>query len=574
MNLKKNLLFLFSIALVLGCFSCSDSIDDDNENLSPNLKSVNALIKSGGKLAVSDEYESITATVDTAKTTVGATVNGVMQECYSIGVTESYDVNRNPDDFVMMNPWTDVIWPGALIQGGSLRDDNVPAGVPIYKKRLPGRIFLGLVSGNENMDEWYKETELRPANVTQSMNDLMKTYLGKSTPAYTSFKIETVHSIEEMALKLGIDFKMFGGKLKSDFGTNWREEKSYVAVHLKQQFFTMAYEGPDGGIRGTFTDDITKDDLESFTGPGNPLCYVSSVTYGRSFVMLYESSSSVDSLGMALSVGFSGYNSNNSFNAAKVMNESKCTMTQIGGDPVAGLGAVFGNFDKLRSFIEEGAKVSADNVGAPISFKINTVYDNTPARLSNMLKFSFTQKIFTPVLPKNNVEFNIFDAYMPAPTTNRKVSNHSRFQIKRIRVGHSKTGQITIAEGGEYHTFLNYKSAEVCQQRGATIPIYRSFTLSAVPKNHKIRIECDVYVKNQTYGGPTKVGENTYTLIRDFEYDSSKNSWIPVNPKDKNDPKAFRALYLSNEPLSDTKFDFDLNFRFKCDNYPYPLNGR
>ncbi len=569
MKLSKKLFYLFCTVLALSFFSCSDDNEDDDDGLSPSLKSANELIKSGGKLEVSDEYENITARIDTSQTTVQAEVNGMVQECYSIGVTESYDITRNPDEFVMMNPWADVIWPGGLIQGGSLRDDNVPAGVPIYGKRLPGRIFLAIVSGNENMDEWYKETELRPANVTQAMNDLMKTYLGKKTPAYTSFKIEQVHSVEEMALKLGIDFKIFGGKLKTDFGSNWKKEKNYVAVHLKQQFFTMAYEGPDGGFKGTFTEDITKADLESFTGPGNPLCYVSSVTYGRSYVMLYESSYSSDSLSTALNVSFSGYESDNSFNSKKVITESKCTLSQIGGDPVAGLETVFGDFDKIRKFVVEGAEVSADNVGAPISFKINTVYDNTPARLSNMLKFSFTQKIFTPVLPNNDVEINIFNAEMQAPQTSRKVSWHSKFQIKSIKVGHSETG--SFAAGAKVHTFGNYKSEEIGHKVGANVPIYRSFVISAVPKNHKIRMECEVYVKNQTYGGSTKVGEQTYTLIREFEYDQSKNAWVPVNPSDENNPKTFKSLYLQSQELGDTHFNFDLNFRFKCDNFPYPL---
>lgn len=577
MKLSRYFFLLLSTLFVLGFYSCSDNDpiidngdDDETAGLAPHLKAVNELIKSGGKLEVTDEYENITVDVDTLKVE-DAVINGFKQECYSIGITESYDINRNPDEFVLMNPWSDVIWPGGLIQGGSLRDDNVPAGVPIYKKRIPGKIYLSIVSGNETMDEWYKETELRPANVTQAMNDLMKTYLGKTTPAYTSFKIEKVHSIEEMALKLGIDLKLFGVKMKTEFGSNWKKDKNYMAVHLKQQFFTMSYEGPDGGFKGTFTDDITTDDLDAFTGKGNPLCYVSSVTYGRSYVMLYESSASTDSLHMALTVAYKNDSTVNSKTSKKILNESKCTMTQIGGNPQQGLETVFGDFDKLKAFVIDGAKVSADNVGAPISFKINQAYDNTPARLSNTLKFSFTQQTYSPVAPKNDVEINIFDIYMQAPQTNRKVSNYSNFEIKGIRVGHSETGEFTTAKGGKYHTFDNFKTGKIAHKNGATVSVYKSIVLPSVPKNHKIRLECVVRVKNHTYGGSTKVGEDTYTLIRDFEYNLTTNVWEPIAHTDIDDPKTFKALYLQNQTLSDTRFNFDLNFRFKCDNVPYPL---
>jgi len=568
-ELLKNLVYLLCITLVLGVTGCSDKDDEDGGELPTHLKSVDDLIQSGGQLeTTADEYDNYEIKKDTAEQTVQANIKGVMRECYSIGVTESFDVNKNPDEFVLYNPWSDVIWPGGLVQGGSLKNDNVPAGVPIYNKRVPGKIFLSMVSGNENMDEWYKETELKPANVTQAMNDLMKSYLGKSTPAYTSYKIEQVRSIEEMALKLGINLSLFKGKLTTDFGSNWKKDKNYVAVSLRQQFFTMTYEGPDCGLLGVFTDDIKVDDLKNYTGAGNPLCYVSSVTYGRTFTMLYESSCSSDSLLTALTASYSGFTSDNNFNSKKIVNESKCTMTQMGGDPVAGLETVFGDFDKLRDFIVNGAKVSSDNVGAPISFKINLVHDNTLARLSNTLKYSVTQQIFTSVAPRNDIEINIFNLDMKSPTPDDRftISNHSQFQIKSVKAGHSKDGQFSLSNGGGYSTFGDFKTGSLGLKGGLNIPIYRTIYLNGVPKDHKIRIQCEVYVKSQAYRSSTYQGEETFTLIRDFEYNIENNAWEPL---EKNLISPFESLSIRDYQLSRTKINFDLNFRFKCDNFIY-----
>lgn len=571
-ELLKNLLYLLCATLTLGITGCSDK-DNEGDNggvLPAQLQSVSELIGLGGKLEVNDEYEIVEEIkTDTAANTVIANIGGALRECYYIGTTRKYDISKNPDEFVLYSPWSDVIWPGGLVQGKSLKEDNVPTGVPIYNKRVPGKIFLSIVSGNEDMDEWYKETELRPANVNQTMNDLIKSYLGKSTPAYTSFKIEHVQSVEEMALKLGIDLKLFGGKLKTDFGSNWSESKTYVAVSLKQQFFTMTYEGPDSGLLGIFTDDITVDDIKNYTGKGNPLCYVSSVTYGRSFIMLYESTASSDSLCSALNASFGGSKSDNSYISKKTVNEAKCTMTQIGGDPVAGLEAVFGNFDKLKEFMVNGAKVSADNVGAPISFKINMVHDNTLARLSNTFKYSATEMKPVPIEPLNDVEINVFNFDMkgPAPDSRFTVSNHSQFRIKSIKAGHSKDGRFTFNNGGSYTTFEDFKTENLGLKGGLNVPIYRTAYLRSVPKDHKFRIECEVHVKSQAYRASTYKDEHTFTLIRDFEYNRAENVWEPM---EKNLVRPFESLSISNYQLSRTKINFDLNFRFKFDNLTYP----
>lgn len=565
----KKLFYLLCITLLFGITSCSDDNKENGEGKEEQPKTVSELLASGGRLETLEEYNKEEVKIDTAQNTVAAYIDGVMQECYSIKTTRNFDVNTNPHDFVLYNPWTDVIWPGALIQGGSLQGDNVPANVPIYNKRIPGKIFLAIVSGNENMDEWYKETELRPANVLQAQNELMRSYLGNNTPAQTSYELKHVQSVEEMALKLGINLKLFGGKLKSDFGSNWNKKKNYVAVTLRQAFYTMTYEAPDGGLNGVFTDDIKVSDIKNYTGPGNPLCYVSSVTYGRTFVMLYESSYSSDSLFTALSVAFKKRSSDVTQTTKKIVNESKCTMTQLGGDPVAGLETVFGDFDKIKDFVVKGAKVSADNPGAPISFKINLVYDNSLVRMSNTLKYSVTEQTFSPIAPRNDVEINLFGFDMKAPDPDRgfTVSNHSRFEIKSIKAGHSKDGQFTILNGGKYTTFDDFKTESLALRNGYNVSIYRTAFLRSVPKDHKIRIEYEVYVKSQAYRSSSYKGERTYTLTRDFEYNTSNNTWEPI---ERNLTMPFESLSKS-EKLGRTQIDFDLNFRFKCDNFVYPI---
>ncbi len=567
------LTYILLVGMVLVTYSCDkESKGGDDEDLPANLAGVKALLKEGGLLKGDTEYYNYSNTLDddTTNTSMIADLEGASRECYTITKTTNYSVNTNPDEFVLMNPWSSVIWPGSMIQGGSLKGDNTPASIPIEKKRNPITVFLSIVSGNNDMDSWYRECAPTGAATTQAMNEIMADYLGSTTPAYTSFKIEAVHSIEEMASKLDLNFDLWKQNLNSSFGYNWSKEKNYVAVYLRQAFFTMTCN--DLNFRYTFTDDITANDLDLYTGPGNPLCYVSSVTYGRTFVMLYESSASTDSLSSSLAITLKGNKNEASYDQKKVVNESKCTMIQIGGNPVEGLQAVFGDFDALSNFITNGAKVSADNVGAPLSFTIKNLYDNTIAKMSNTLEYSVDEKIYTPVKPENSVEINIFNASMKNPTAaddDYKVSNHSYFKINSIKVGHSKDGTF-MTDGGSSTKIVKHTKEKLSFKTGKEVPIYETKFLQYVPKDHKIRIECEIFVYNQAYHYGSVNASNTYNLIRIFEFNENKNAWEPIESDLKNDHRTFKTLWL-NTTAAKTNINFDLNFRFKCDGYTYPL---
>ena len=235
-------LHLLVIAIALFAVGCTKPTDDhgreDEESLKPNQRKVSELIAKAGKLPVSEPKEESKSTADTLP---GIIPN--YQDPYSytfkqynarcVETTTEYDVVNNPDDFVTLDPWSD-IYPGALIQGASLAN-GIPSIISIYSKRKPGRIYMSFVNGG-SMDEHYKEVEMRGSEVIKAQNELLAEHLsgGANTASRTSFEIANVSSVEEMALKLGVNLKIFGAKLHSEFGNSWSKERSYVAVKLHQ----------------------------------------------------------------------------------------------------------------------------------------------------------------------------------------------------------------------------------------------------------------------------------------------------------------------------------------------------
>lgn len=561
---KTYLFFALMAALISGC--TKETANDPNE-LSPELQKVNTLIASAGELQTE-------ATKNDSKILSTVELPGIIpdysdpqtrsEDTYAarcVETTTHYDMVDNPMEFVTLDPWSN-IFPGALVQGKSIAK-GIPTIIPIYEKRKPGRISLSIVSGSENMDLWYEETPMRGSDVLQAQNNLMSKFLGSSIPARTSFEIKTVQSIEEMSLKLGINFKLFGAKLGTEFGRNWNKKKSYVAVKLNQLFFTMTYDAPDMGFRGVFTDDIRAWELENYTGFGNPICYVGSVSYGRSFILLYESNYSSEDLETAVNAGYRSYmNTTTQVKLKKVLNESSCKMVQIGGNPEEGLATVFGDFDKLKEFIAN-ATVSKDNVGAPLSYVIYHLKDNSYAQLSNTLDYDVTTKTYHPVEARNDVTIDVLNLQVtpPKPKDKRyKVSNFSYVKIKSIKLFNTnkEDGNLTTS-----NLATNLKELEQQgNKKGNYIMLSGYKYTQSVPNDRRLRLECLVEVYNEIYHGGTKKEIREVRLTRTFEC-TPEGQWRAT---DSNIPTAdtFTSIKRS-ETIADANIDLDLKIRFVQD---------
>lgn len=560
---------IYALALLAAALlsSCEKGAGTDPNGLSPELRKVNSLIASAGELQTDKEKNDV-------KVLQTDTLPGIIPD-YSdpytrskntyparcIETTTKYDMVSNPMEFVTLDPWSNM-WPGALVQGASIAK-GIPTIIPIYEKRKPGRITLSMVSGSENMDEWYKEVPMRGSEVTQAQNELLNKFLGSSIPARTSFEIKTVHSVEEMALKLGVNLKIFGAKLGTEFGKNWSKQKSYVAVKLNQIFFTMSYEGPDGGFRGAFTDDIRAWELENYTGFGNPICYVGSVSYGRSFILLYESNYSSQELEVAVNAGYRNYmNSTTTSKQKEVLNESTCKMVQIGGNPEEGLATVFGDFDKLKTFLQN-ATVSKDNVGAPLSYTIFHLKDNSYARLSNTLDYEVTTKTYYPVQSRNDVTIDVLSLEVTRPKPrddDYKVSCFSSVKIKSMQLDLlDKNGKVVTGNPLDDNPDDLKKRGN---EYGINIPLSGYGFFSEVLKDRRLRLDCVVEVYNEIYHGGRKKDSREVRLTRTFEC-SYDGQWRATDAGvSKSD--VFTSLKRT-ETIADAKVDLDLKIRFVQD---------
>jgi|GEM_PF-3735114 len=574
-------------ALLAGCQGDNNGgngIGVDEDDLSPSMRAALNVLKNAGDMPddpVLNEGSKVEIIEGEPSSTINNNykdpISGYEYPAREVVREERYSMAENADEFMLLEPWSGVIWPGNLIQGKSLGKTIAPYSIAAASKRKPGRISLSVVSGANDMDKWWVELPMVYSEANDGMNALLANYL-KSTssgsfPAATSYKLNIVQSYEEMCVKLGLGGSGWGAKLSTSLGKTFNKNNSYCMITLYQRFFTMTYDDPSFGFKGVFTDNITASDLEPYTGPGNPMCYVSSVSYGRIFVILYESSESAEELHAAISASYKGafeINTNLTVDQKKVFNESSVSLMQLGGDATAGLEVAFQSTagdrnDKLREFVVNGATVSPTNIGAPISFKINQLYNNNTVKMANTTEYTVENRYYAPVNVERNVTVNIWDFEaepLEIDTKHRDLRSSSRLDVSSIVV--QKIGPDGTVSGKQ--TFHRNDFNNMPSLNGVTKMIYGTANYQGVQEDQKIMISCSGTFRNRSNASDKPI---PFDIAQIFEYSIADNKWVPVaEGATTHQSQAYN--YLGMRGMQDfIMYDFKLYYRLSCDGYSY-----
>ncbi len=276
----------------------------------------------------------------------------------------------------MFNPNSSVIYPGNMLQGKTL-DDATPEAIPL--KRAGGTISYNIIDGNLNSSSEVDEVKL--SAIRDAQNDIIFGSLADNdykVPANFSLSVEQVQSKEELALKLGVKYKTFNAKVSGSFSVNTSREVNTVLVKLTQQFYTMDFDLPTSPD-DFFDESVTPEDLQAYIQPDNPAAFISSVTYGRIFYMLFESTSSATEMEAKLNVGYKTIGAsgegNVEFDSFSSLKNLTLQVIAYGGDSSETLDAVgnFTNNNSIGEFLSKIGKSSDIRTGLPLSYIANSV---------------------------------------------------------------------------------------------------------------------------------------------------------------------------------------------------------
>ena len=579
----------FAFVLVAGlCFaSCGEDSNGGGiptptpDNKEPkNIQEVEQLLRSAGHVSdpAEDKLTAKAVGTSTSEPALGHIMEstGDRADCDKVTQPMQCDRSSSAGDFALLDPSPTILWPGSFIQGKSIRGKGGFTAIPYIAKRQLGRISLQVTSGEKSVGTageglWYEEVqEMRESEVNQAQTKLIRHWQESGAPASTSYTMQIIHSPEEAMIASGIDLDKSGGKLKTFLSTGFDKKKSHVLVKLYQRFYTFSYEDPEGGGKGAFMSTIEQSDLAPYTGAGNPICYVSSVSYGRAYYFLYESSESSYDLLDALSASFKSFLDERRVESY-VIKGVRVRMLEQGSSTNAGQGTEISP-EKVFKLLEEGAQPSSKDVGVPISFTLKHLYDGQPVRMSNSLSYSYDKVSYIPRRKSNSVAIFLKEIVVENNTRGSWASSNKGYvKLVDAEVAYTHTGnsnrrvrkpiyreQVKMPQAGLRSTayLATYKGRSLdCDFNGENLYNTVTFTVD-------LEIRPEAYNRN---GGRVGQSPQRVTLKRTFRYDEANRQWKPLGDEANMGGDAYRTL-TTTRTFEGLTFNIRANFSFFVDN--------
>ncbi|MEL6673218.1 MAG: thiol-activated cytolysin family protein [Bacteroidota bacterium] len=392
------------------------------------------------------DNEQITTTAEDVSTII----NGEEWKC----TTQEYDLVKGNPEFPLFNTNASVIYPGSLLQGASL-DKATPD--PIVVNRAKGTISYDL--NNANGQPFVEVDEVTKGKVAGAMNTIIANS-PDAFPANIQLHVQKIQSREQLALEMGVDVSTRFVEVESDL--SFSTDKSYTRflVKLSQSYYTMSFDLPTS-LDAIFAPDVTPEDLARFTGAGNPATFISDVTYGRIFYMLFESTETTTKMEASINVAFNGLVNKGSGNldvkAVEDLNDIRVKMVAFGGD-AKGSFQLLGTTD-LNTLADQLGNTTDIKAGLPISYVVRSV-----AQPDQIVKVKLATKYsVTDCVPASPGRFE----FMPTLTKSLNINPNYESLIGDVdgdgkedvilnhHIGPNNQIQVALAEGDGTFRFLS-----------------------------------------------------------------------------------------------------------------------
>lgn len=291
----------------------------------------------------------------------------------NICTTETYTVGKDFNSLILLDPTTDVIYPGALIKGESIMTGEY---TPIVVDRQPISISVSLENIDGDASRIIKDPKL--STVRSAIKEVLNQRVTGSTAARNTFEITEVKSSEHLKVAVGANYSYSGGMadISASFGFNSNSENNHYLLKFIQSYYTIDMDSPKNASH-VFSNPEEYDAAK--IGSISPM-YVASVTYGRMAFFSIESSQSSEKIEAALNASFkSGLSElDGEANAEHVstLSECKITGTIIGGSGSDAANAIWG-LEGMKNYINNGGNWSHDSPAQPLAYKLRYLKDNS-----------------------------------------------------------------------------------------------------------------------------------------------------------------------------------------------------
>ncbi|HEY7330543.1 MAG TPA: thiol-activated cytolysin family protein [Gemmataceae bacterium] len=320
--------------------------------------------------------------------------------------TTPFETTLTLDELAGFNPNHGVLWPGSLIQGGTLRRGTL-AAVPVPHARQT--VVIGSVAEGSDPAPISKVIDNPSlATVEQARQDILR---GGFLPAPKfSFTMQQVYSLEHALLQIGARASWMSGNIAASLNSEQYSSQTNIMVKFTQEYYSYSVE-PPAQPTAFFREGVKVKDLEPYANQeDNPITYIQTVTYGRMALLMISSKESYDKLSLDVkgSIGYVGGSAEASATEAKerLIKESDMKLIVFGGKPDSALEIVTGDpLERFKAFVAEKVTPETIRFGLPISFRLNYLRDNRVAGLSFTTAFSRVDRTGVPRLTNWSITF-------------------------------------------------------------------------------------------------------------------------------------------------------------------------
>jgi thiol-activated cytolysin len=367
--MSKKLLSLLATSILFA--SCGGGGGDGSSYPYDGGPEINKSIASTATLTQPAAFDERPDPTDVVETNTYS-IDGRTYECRE----QRYEVAAEFNELVTLNPTTDVLWPGAIIDAATVATGDY---VPIVAARKPITISVSLVNIAGAKSRTVQDPKL--STMREAIADILAQEVTGATEARVTFEIANVYSASQLDLALGVSYKSGLTSVRNQFDFSRTDVLSRTLVKFMQVYYTIDVDVPQQAS-DLFAPSVTWDSIKAqMSGNVSPV-YVSSIAYGRMAFFSIESTYSSTEVSNALNASIKAIKANVDLDTSykNVLATSTMKATIIGGSGQSAVQVVNG-FDGLKEYMTQGGNYNKDTAAAPLAYKMRYLRDNSTCEI-------------------------------------------------------------------------------------------------------------------------------------------------------------------------------------------------
>ena len=357
-NLSKISMYLLCGILVLlnACSKDDDTVSPPPPTM-PNPSEINEHVQN---LPSPNQPNEIQSPVLTNTTTED--LNGL--SC----TVRTYQWAPGYPESILLDPTSDVIWLGSILQGSSI---TTGAYTPVVANRKPMTFSTDI----ENLEDVSKPVE-NPnlATVRQAISELLAQKFTGELSSSMAFSVKEIHSSNQLRLSINGNYDGLFTDVNAQFNFNNTQIKSRYLVQFTQVFYSLDLNLPASPADMLY-------EIPDNLGTHTPV-YVSSMKYGRMAMLAFESTKEASELQAAIEASFNALISSGGLEF-EAGHESTWNSTSFKALAVGDSNhdILIEGISGLKTWVQDGTDYDENSAAAPLAYTLRFLSDNAIAKV-------------------------------------------------------------------------------------------------------------------------------------------------------------------------------------------------